>query len=269
MGWFKKALTKIVKSPVGKAMDTFSAVFTHPIQSVGAVFSKEKTIKQVTKKHFEQPLKTQITQTILTTGGYVASLYAGAAVATKGLAASVGTLIPTTLKGKAIAVIAAPVVIGAVVKSPELIGKAAGAPAELAQFGGDVAGFAADPSLESAKQIITESPLISAGIAAAGLVIGGAAVSGVLQRQEMKKQTAALEASAAAAEMGGKGFYSGDSPILPERVGVTPTKTASKRRRATKKPSVKQSVRINIISRPVATGLRVTNKRYINQELLN
>lgn len=269
MGWFKKALTKVVKSPFGKVMDTFSAVFTHPIKAATAIVSKKSTIKGVTKAHFEQPLKTQITQTILTTGGYVATLYAGAAVATKGLAASVGTLIPTTLKGKVIAAVVAPVALGAVIKSPELVGKTLSAPAELAQFGGDVASFAADPSLAGAKQIITESPLISAGIAAAGLVIGGAAVSGVLQRQEMKKQTAALEASAAAAAMGGKGFYSGESPILPERTSVSPTRAPSKRRRATKTPSVRQSLRVNIINKPVATGVRILNKRYINQELLN
>ncbi len=143
MGWFTKAFTAIKKSPLGKAMDTLSATFSHPIQTVTAIVSPTKTIKEVTEKHWEQPLSTQITQTVLATGGYVAALYGGAAIATKGLAAAVKTLIPATLKGKIIAGVAAPVVLGAVIESPELLGKAAGAPSELAQFGGDVAGFIA------------------------------------------------------------------------------------------------------------------------------
>jgi len=57
----------------------------------------------------------------------------------------------------------------------------------------------------------------------------------------------------------------GGEVMTPETVSITPKK---RKRRAPKKktPSVRQSVRININNRPV--GLRVTNKRYINNGLL-
>ena len=57
-----------------------------------------------------------------------------------------------------------------------------------------------------------------------------------------------------------------DSEVMtPETISLTPKK---RKKRAPKKktPSVRQSVKININNRPV--GLRVTNKRYINNGLL-
>lgn len=81
-----------------------------------------------------------------------------------------GALSPT---GKIVAVAATPVVIGAVASNPSLIGKTARAPKELSQFGSDVGGFVKNPSIESAKNIIKGSPLISTGIAAAGIAAIG------------------------------------------------------------------------------------------------
>lgn len=60
----------------------------------------------------------------------------------------------------------------------------------------------------------------------------------------------------------------GEAPITPETVSLVEKKRAYKPRRAKITPSVRQSVKINIISRPIATGMRITNKRYISQELL-
>ena len=58
----------------------------------------------------------------------------------------------------------------------------------------------------------------------------------------------------------------GESPILPERTKVTTGKRSYKKRRAKKQPSVKQSVKINIINRP--TGLKITNRNYLNEKTL-
>jgi len=58
------------------------------------------------------------------------------------------------------------------------------------------------------------------------------------------------------------------APITPETVSLTEKKRPYKARRAKKVPSVRQLVKINIINRPVATGMRITNKRYISQEIL-
>jgi hypothetical protein len=75
--------------------------------------------------------------------------------------------IPTTLKGKVIAVVAAPIAFGAFVREPVAVSKAIiSAPSELTQFGGDIAGLVTDPSLESLKTLITESPWLVGGAAA-------------------------------------------------------------------------------------------------------
>ncbi len=60
----------------------------------------------------------------------------------------------------------------------------------------------------------------------------------------------------------------GQTPLTPETTTVSTGKRRYKRRRAPKMPQVRQSVRVNVISRPVATGIRVTNKRYINERIL-
>lgn len=197
MGWLKK----LTKSKFGKAMDTFSAVFSNPIKSVKAVVSKKTTIKQVTKAHFAKPLKSQIAKTVLSTAGYATALYGGAAAVSAakagtlkaGVAVAAKSLIPKTIKGKVIAAVAAPIVVGAVIKEPtKVLSKVAAAPSELAQFGGDVATFAAEPSLETAKQIIKESPIISAGLALAGVAAVGVGAAGVVggirTRQELKNK---------------------------------------------------------------------------------
>ncbi len=60
-----------------------------------------------------------------------------------------------------------------------------------------MASFVANPSLETAKEIIKESPVISAGV---GLVVGGGAVKvvapvvgGYLQSEAIQEQTKAIE----------------------------------------------------------------------------
>lgn len=57
--------------------------------------------------------------------------------------------------------------------------------------------------------------------------------------------------------------------ILPATTTVSPSRASYRRRTAQKTPSVIQSVRINVINRPVTTGFRVTNKRYIKERIFN
>lgn len=59
----------------------------------------------------------------------------------------------------------------------------------------------------------------------------------------------------------------GETPILPATTTITTGKKPYKRRRATKPSIVKQSVRVNVINRATATGIRNTHK-YLNTEIL-
>lgn len=264
MGWLQKLGEKVVYSKFGSVMNTVSAVFSNPIKSATALVSKKSTIKQVTKEHFAKPLSAQITKTVLATAGYASALYAGGAIATKGVGAVAKTLIPATLKGKVIAGVVAPIAVGAVIQSPDLIGKGLSAPEQLAEFGGDLSGVIADPSVASLVELVKGSPVISTAIGVgvlgtAGMV--GAKIVSDIQTRKAIKGIGDLPVGVA----GGIA----QNPILPETVSVSPTKTASKRRRATKKQPIRQSVRVNIINRPTNTGARITNKRYLNNELLN
>lgn len=60
----------------------------------------------------------------------------------------------------------------------------------------------------------------------------------------------------------------GETPITPETAPITKKKRAYKPRRAIKTPSVRQTVKINILNKPSAIGMKITNKRYISQEIL-
>ena len=276
------SLYKVVKKP----MNVLTTAFVHPIQTISAAVSKEKTVSQVTEAHFEQSLGKQIGQTVLATAGYAAATLTAGAVATKGIAATAASLIPATIKGKVIAAVAAPVVIGAVAQQPlkaaEAITKA---PSSLANVGANVANLVADPSLKNVKTLISENPVLVGGAAAAGAVAAGAGaaglVSGYLTRQELEKQTEALERSAAAAEGAILGEGTGQvlekekitatdegKAITPETTTIT---TGQKRRRRPtikEKPSVRQNVRVIVTNRAISTGLRVKNERYLNQRIL-
>lgn len=266
MGWLQKLGEKVVYSKFGSVMNTASAVFSNPIKSITAIVSSKSTIKDVTTAHFEKPLSAQITKTVLATAGYASVLYAGGAVATKGAGVVAKSLIPATLKGKVIGAVATPLVLGAVIQSPALIGKTLEAPEQLAEFGADLSGVIADPSVEGFIDLAKGSPVITSviagGVLGTGALVGANIISGIKTRK-------AIEGIGNVGAPVGLSGGVAQNPILPETMTVSPTKTQSKRRRATKKQPIKQSVRVNIINRPVTTGLRMTNKRYLNNELLN
>jgi hypothetical protein len=265
----------------GKVMDTLTTAFVHPIKTVTAIVSPTKTVAQVTKEHFAQPLSKQLTETVLTTAGYAGAVLGAGAVASKGLLASAQALIPATTKGKIIASIVAPVALGAVIKTPSTLGKVAELPAELGQFGGDVSTFIAEPSLASAKEILKESPIISATLGAVGLVAVGTGVanvvSGVLTRKEMEEQTAIFQEQADLMAQGQSGqlikeksLGSGGIAPTQETQDLTPSRKRRKSRTAKKTPSVMQSVRLNIINNNKnAYSVQRIKERYINEPLYN
>ena len=59
-----------------------------------------------------------------------------------------------------------------------------------------------------------------------------------------------------------------DAPITAETTTITTGKAPSKPRKKKKTPSVRQSVKINIIASPRAIGQQLINKKYIKNEML-
>jgi len=273
MAWFKKILTKVVKSKFGKVMDTFSAAFSSPVSAIKAAVTT-KTFAEVTKEHFEKPLATQISKTVVSTAMYAGAVYGAGVIAAKGIGAAAVSLIPATLKGKVIAGVVTPFAAAYVIKKPEVIEKIAEVPATAWEAGL----LAAEPTLKDGIAFVKEHPYMSAAAIAAALAGMGygavmiAKIVGYVKKpkEEIIEAPVIIPTEPAPEKqlIPEKAVGVEEAPILPETTTITTGKKPYKRRRAKITPSVKQSVRINIISRPVATGLRILNKRYINQEVL-
>lgn len=105
---------------------------------------------------------------------------------------------------------------------------------------------------------------VLAGVGAVGAVAGVIGKKVLEKRAEVSAVPEGVVGPVAEKALG----IPGETPITPETAPITPKKRAYKPRRAIKTPSVRQSVKINIISRPVSTGIRIINKRYLKQEML-
>lgn len=269
MGFFKS----LVESKVGKVMDTFSAAFSSPISTVKAITTKY-TFKELTEEHFEKPLSTQISKTIFATAGYAGALYGGAAIAAgKGAALATTLLVPKTIVGAAVRLIGVPYAISRIIKEPTVVEKLPEIPAAAFE-----AGKVTD--LESGIEYVKAHPYMSA--AAIATALGAAGYSAVMIGRILKyvKKPKIPEIPE---DVGAPPVFipppdeqlitekplgiEGEIPLTPETTTITTGKRAYKRRRAKKTPSVRQSVRVDIVNKPI--GMRITNKRYIRHELLN
>jgi hypothetical protein len=273
-----KAAPAAVVKAIAPVMNVATVSFVHPVQTVQAIISPTKTVAQVVETHFAQPLPKQITETVVQTAVYASAVLGAGAVAAKGVAGTAASLIPETLKGKVIAAVAAPVVLGAVISKPlETLGAVAELPSGLANVGANIAGLVTDPSIASAKTLITENPLIVGTAAAAAAILGAKAILpaivGAKQIEAIQEQTEAIK------EAGGKPVVieTGETiaptaPITPktERVVTTAAKTSTKKRKSSlKAPTQNISQRVNVLvaNRANSTGMRQTH-RYLNKELL-
>jgi len=281
------SLKKVVQT-VAKPIAAAAAVVAQPIKTIQAIISPTKTVAQVQEKFFEQPKATQAAQFAVS----AAAIGGGAILGTAGkLGAVAKAVIPATTKGKVIAAVATPVVIGAVTKEPvSTVKTIAKAPSELSQFGSDVATFVTSPSIETGKQVISESPIISAGVGAA--VLGAAALKVVpaiatySQTQAIQEQTEAIKnatsnvlPSSTIPTTEGAKAVAAATPVAPQ-TPITPatqpliatagSKTSTTRkRRASKAANKGISQRVNVIvqTRSSSTGIRAT-KKYLNREVL-
>jgi len=288
-------LSSIKGSIVGKALDTLSAAFIKPGDTLQAVFSKDKTIDDVIKKVDSQSLTKNITSTVVNTAVAAGVVVGFGAVAS---AAKAGTLIPTATKVLSAtankpklligAAVAAPVVIGAVSQNPlKAASTAANLPSDLANVGANLANLGANPSIDNLKTLVKENPVI-VGTAAAGAALATGAlsagvVSSYLNTKAVKENTlSTMNASSSTGNQGvlikdssGKADFSNATPVVANNSPIPQlpqTTAASKVSSGTKKrvPRKKQYRNINQIVSVNVSNVGIKNtKRYINQNILN
>jgi hypothetical protein len=272
-----KKVVSTAKTTTIKALDTGLALFAAPITTL----TKGKTagLKEVkTMGAVERTAKILGTTAVAAGAVLAGGTVAGRAVATK--------LIPTTTKGKVIAAVAAPIAIGAISKSPREVSEVIiKAPVELAEFGQGIAGVVTEPSVQSVKELVTDSPLLTATTAiAAGLVVGKVAapvVGGLITKsaiEDIKLESPAavtpivspttppVAAIPASAPVKQEGLTPMAAPITPELVNVKATTTKRKKRQAKKQVKSSISQRVNVIVSSRSSG--TTTKNYLSRGVL-
>jgi len=284
MGLLASIAKKIMINPV---MDFALTAFAHPIQIAKAIVGPT-TIKQVTQAHFAQPMGKQLTEVAMSGINIGTMVAGGAAIKTAAkagtLVTAVKTLLPTTIKGKVVAAVAAPVVLGAVISQPaKVIGAVAKTPAALANIGGNIANAAANPSIANIKAIFTENPVIAGGVVALGAIAGAKtllpAVVTARQIEATQEQTKAI-AGATAAMGGGVSVkdYSqlSTQPLAPTTPTLPQTKTTTAQGVTTKRrkkrslkailPNISQRVNVLVSNRNSTIGIK-QSKKYIRKEV--
>jgi hypothetical protein len=192
--------------------------------------------------------------------------------------AAAKSAIPTTVKGKVIAAVAAPVVLGAVAKQPiKAISTAIKAPSELAEFGGGISTLLAEPSLASAKALFKESPLLTGATLAAGAVIAGKgifpAIAIAQQTQAIQEQTEALRGATAGLATPSGGIpptYAtapmATVPVTPPTQTVTAGAITRRKRRSLKKVMQGNiSQRVNVL---VSQNRNSITKKYLRRNVI-
>ena len=253
---------KSVGKGVGAVLDTVSVGFTHPIKTATAIISSKSTVKEVIKEHFEeQPVTTQMLETGLATVGYVGLLLGG-----------------TTAGGAAIAKVIGKKAVSVAVKHP--LGTLFGAGLLATEGGrkfvkkipgkvfgaGEFTGEVLEKIEEGEVLPTTGEILVGAGL------LGGAIIGGTLLYEKLtddKKEEPPIDTTPESLDAPGEQLIKekpvgvADAPMTQETQTITTGKKRYKRRRAIKTPSMRQSVRVNIINSP-----RHTNKTFINERLL-
>lgn len=193
----------------------------------------------------------------------------GIALALPPVRAFIGkSIIPTTLKGKIITATALLFGGGALVKSPILRAKTkeviteapeflAEAPVKIVKAGGIFGEVIEDPSTlkEKALDIVKGAGVVGA------VAVGGLGVAKIIEK--VKEDKVIVEEIPSLFPVKEKELgKAGEIPILPETQKITTGKKPYKRRRAKITPSVRQSIKINIINKP-------TSRSYLNQALFH
>ncbi len=161
--------------------------------------SKDKIIANVSNPTLKTAVETIANHPYVTAG-----VVAGGITAVSNPTAAVNatkSLIPTSTSGKIAAAVAIPIAAGVVAQSPtKVIPAVVSLPSELMKFGSDAAKVIENPTLQNAKNLIKESPVISAVVGAAAVGAVGLGVSGLIASVantiSTKENSAALMAAA-------------------------------------------------------------------------
>jgi hypothetical protein len=136
-------------------------------------------------------------------------------------------------------------------------------PSNLVNFGENIGEFVENPSLEKAKDIITENPLIAAGaglIGAAALGKAGTIATSLINTSAIKEQTSILKENAALPAViptTNNGFS--PLPVTPSTQVLTAGSTSVKKykRKVKESPRQTQSLRVNIYNQSKVLNSRV------------
>lgn len=228
-----------------KVADPIITAVARPVDTVKAILSPTKTVKEVSNEFFSQSKTKQAAEYAIN-----AALIGGSAlsVAKSGVTAVAKSIIPSSTKGKVVAALATPVIVGAAIKAPEKVFQApAKAGAELVEFGEGIGTVVAKPSVSAVVDLVKQSPVISAGVVAAaaapliapavkGLIVGEAIgdVEEAIREQPLAPVTAAAPVSTVLPAAGAEQSQVLENPSIP--ILATDKKTTTKRRYKKRKP---------------------------------
>ncbi len=224
------------------------------------------------KGNIEKPVGVSQKKAVLTTGsklgdqllglGIVAGAGSIAGFGVKAVLSTVSKVIPKTIKGKVIGAVTLPIAVGVISSAPKKVAETVvKAPSELAKFGADIGKVIADPSLESVKELVKESPLLTAGAVVLGVGavakatgLGGALLLGKALDDDIIVKT------------GGNGALPTDKalatiPLLPS----TPTTETVRVGAPTKRRRAKKKVQPQRINQRVNILLNNQTRTFINK----
>lgn len=269
-------------------LESFETIVQHPIQSIKTI-GNGAAFNELSQKTNSAPLGQQIGNILLSTGTAAAATVAVGAVAGSATATAIAsraaTLVPATTKGKIAAAVIAPIAVGAIANNPI---KAASAVANtatgLVNFGGNAAELAANPTLENAKTLVKENPVITAlagagAIAAIGGGVGLAAntVATYMNSKATKENTASTLGSGDApvatdgSQLGSlvpeKTLSTSENkPVTSETTTISSGTVRRRKRKSMRSVPVVQKVNVVVQNRNSAVGQQA--KKYIKRELL-
>jgi hypothetical protein len=268
----KKAVTKVAIGAADVALNKVPAVFSHPITAITKGVGAAET-KLYGTREAPTSLKSQATDVIKAGAAYGVAAVAGLTSVGRAVVAKV---IPTTTKGKVIAAAAVPVAATAIINKPSLIVEA---PSKILNFQSNVGEFIAEPSIQKAKDIATENPLITAAVGGAAAVAVGKtilpAIATYRQTEAIQEQTEAIQA----ATSGGItvidksqpipiSSIAPQTPVMPQTQTISAggTSTSKRRKRRASKPAIASvNQKVNVIVNNRSSSVGIQNKRYLKE----
>lgn len=279
-------ITGAIASAAGSTIKAIPAVFSHPVTAI------TKGITAAEKQLYDKSLTGQLADAAKAGTAYAVAAVAGTSSVVRGAVSKVVTPVVSSV-GKTIAanpvktaIIALPVA-GAIAAQPgKTIQAIASTPTGLVNVGKNVANLAAEPSVENAKTLVTENPVIVGSAAAAAAIgIGKTlipAIATATQTSAIKEQTKAIEnaTSSINAPVPVAAAPVASIPTAPQ-TPITPatqpliasagsgTSTSKRKKRSSKAVMAPINQKVNVIvnNRSSSIGIRQT-KKYLNREVL-